>query len=128
MLHDDYDNQDFLNMCRNLTEKERLTENSYVFELKSFQAAGKILKGYQPLIFSLAVEIKNAERTELDYDAIRTFCREHQRAFPVLGGIAFPVPPPNEEKELRQAIEDYRTEQEAAISREDAENQPCGMR
>ena len=127
MLHDDYDNQDFLNMCRNLTEKERLTENSYVFELKSFQAAGEILKGHKSLIFSLACEIKSAEGTELDYDAIRKFCREHQRAFPILGGIEFPVPTQKEKKELRQAIEDYRTEQKAAI-REDAEDQTCGMR
>ena len=128
MLHDDYDNQDFLNMCRNLTGKESLTEKSYVFELKSFQVAGEILKGHKSLIFSLAYEIKNAEGTELNYDAIRKFCREHQRAFPVLGGIAFPVPTQNEGKELWQAIEDYRTEQKAAISREDAENQTCGMR
>ena len=128
MLHDDYDNQDFLNMCRNLTEKERLTENSYVFELKSFQAAGEILKGHKTLIFSLACEIKNAEGTELDYDSIRKFCRENLQAFPVLGGIEFPDPTPKEKKELRQAIEDYRTEQETAISREDAEDQTCGMR
>ena len=128
MLHDDYDNQDFLNMCRDETGLERLTEDFFVFELKSFQAAGEILEGHKTLIFSLACEIKNAEGTELDYDAIRKFCREHQRVFPILGGIAFPVPTPNEEKELRQAIQDYRTEQKAAISREDAENQPCGMR
>ena len=127
MLHDDYDNQDFLNMCRNLTGKESLTENSYVFELKSFQVAWGILKEHQSLIFSLANEIKNAEGTELDYDAIRKFCREHRRAFPVLGGIEFPVPTQKEKKELRQAIEDYRTEQKAAI-REDAEDRTCGMR
>ena len=125
--HDDCDNQDFLNMCRNQTGMERLTEDSFVFELKSFQIAEDILKGHQSLIFSLANEIKNAEGTELDYDAIRKFCREHQRAFPVLGGIEFPVPTQKEKKELRQAIEDYRTEQKAAI-REDAEDQTCGMR
>ena len=127
MLHDDYDNQDFLDMCRNQTGMERLTEDFFVFELKSFQAAGEILKGHKSLIFSLACEIKNAEGTELDYDAIRKFCREHQRAFPVLGGIEFPVPTQDEKKELRQAIEDYRTEQETAI-RKDTGNQPCGMR
>ena len=79
-------------------------------------------------VHRLPLEIKNAETTELDYSAIRKFCREHQRAFPVLGGIEFPVPTQDEKKELRQAIEDYRTEQETAISREDAEDQTCGMR
>ncbi len=128
MLHEDYDNQDFLNMCRDLTGIKRLAEDSFVFELKSFQIAEDILKEHQSLIFSLADEIKNAEGTELDYDAIRTFCREHQRAFPILGGIEFPVPTQKEKKELRQAIEDYRTEQNAAISLEDTENQPRGMR
>ena len=112
-------------MCRNETGLERLPEDFFVFELKSFQAAGEILEGHKALIFSLADEIKNAEGTELDYDAIRKFCREHRRAFPILGGIEFPDPTPNEEKELRQAIEDYRTEQEAAI-REDAEDQTRG--
>ena len=113
-------------MCRNETGLERLPEDFFVFELKSFQAAGEILEGHKTLIFSLACEIKNAEGTELDYDSIRKFCRENQRAFPVLGGIEFPVPTQKEKKELRQAIEDYRTEQEAAISREDAEDQTRG--
>ena len=115
MLHDDYDNQDFLNMCRNLTGKESLPEKSYVFELKSFQVAGEILKGHKSLIFSLAYEIKNAEGWELDYNAIKKFCREYQKEFLILGGIVFPVPTPKEEKELRKAIEDYKTEQENSI-------------
>ena len=126
MLHEDYDNQDFLNMCRDLTGRERLAEDSFVFELKSFQIAGEILKEHQTLIYSLAVEIKNADGAEMDYNTIKKFCREHQKAFPILGNIIFPVLTAKEKKELREAIEDYRMEQETAISREDAENQSCG--
>lgn len=114
MLHEDYDNQEFLNMCRDLTGMERLAEDSYIFELKSFQIAGEILQKYMSLVFFLADEIKNAEGWELDYNAIKKFCREYQKEFLILGGIVFPVPTPKEKKELRKAIEDYKTEQENA--------------
>ena len=128
LCHEDYDNQDFLNTCRDLTGMERLAEDSIVFELKSFQIAEDILKEHQSLIFSLADEIRNAEGTELDYDVSRNFCLEHRQVFPIVGGIVFPVPTQKEKKELRQAIE-YSMEQEDTISREgNAENQPCGMR
>ncbi len=125
MLHDDYDNQDFLNMCRNLTGMERLTEDSYVFELKSFQSAGEILEEHKLLIFSLADEIKNAKGTELDYNAIKKFCREHRQAFPVLGSIVFPPPNQKDRKELRKAIKDYKTEQETAIRQENSKADPA---
>ena len=114
--HDDCDNQDFLNMCRELGGTVGVTADYYIFELKSFQAAEEVLKNHKSLIFSLATELKYAEGTEMDYDAIKNFCRDNRRAFPLLGSVTFSKPTPKEKKELQLAIDEYKADQKAAIN------------
>lgn len=111
MYHDDYDNQDFLNMCRELGGTDGVKADYYVFELESFQAAKDILKNHKSFIFALATELKNSEKTEMDYAAIKTFCRKYQKEFPVIKTITFPDPSSHDEPGLQNEIGDYKKNQ-----------------
>jgi|GEM_PF-5368618 len=116
MFHEDYDNQDFLNMCRDLNAEGKLTERAYIFELKTFECAVDILKEYKALIYLLAGELADAEETKMDYNAIKKFCKEYRDAYPILGTIAFPFPTSKDKEFFKEAIDEYRMEQENAIS------------